>query len=162
MTEHKHRPIPAAARGTVRRRRVDGGRQQVIKIRFTETEYQAITEGAAAEHMSVQRFLAEGALTRRPQASAALVAEIAGLRRLVANHANNMNQLARRLNAGGRPDNSIAPALAAVCRTLSRLDNALDSLGIPASGGNISPPPRASSAPGNAPPGAAESRDHDR
>lgn len=161
MTEHKHRPIPAAARGTVRRRRVDGGRQQIIKIRFTETEYEAITEGAAAEHVSVQRFLAEGALTRRPQASAALVAEIAGLRRLVANHANNMNQIARRLNSGGRPDNSLAPSLAAVCRTLSRLDTALDSLGVPSCGGNISPS-RASSAPGNAPPGAAESRDHDR
>jgi hypothetical protein len=69
------------------------------------------------------------ALTRRPTtpaAPSAVAAELAGLRRLVANQANNINQIARKLNSGGRPDGSIAPAADAVRRTMRRLEAVLD------------------------------------
>jgi hypothetical protein len=58
-------------------------------------------------------------------APSALAAELVGLRRLVANMANNINQIARKLNSGGWPDGSIHPAAEALQRTMRRLDAAL-------------------------------------
>jgi hypothetical protein len=82
----------------------------------------------------VQRFLADGAFaTRRPQTSApaALIAELAGLRRLIRSLSNNINQIARWLNSGGRPDARITGALDSVQRAMTRLDAVLAWLGAP-------------------------------
>jgi hypothetical protein len=124
----KRRPVPSASRGAARRHRVEGGRPHAVKIRLTDTEYAAVTARACAARVSVQRFLADCALPRRQQTTIvppALTAELAALRRLTANLANNVNQIARKLNSGGGPDGSIAPTLNAVCRTMDRLDLAL-------------------------------------
>jgi hypothetical protein len=103
-------------------------------MRFNDAEYKALSERAASAGVSVQRFLADGAFaTRRPQASApaALIAELAGLRRLIRNLANNINQIARWLNSGGRPDARITGALDSVQRAMTRLDAVLAWLGAP-------------------------------
>jgi hypothetical protein len=131
MIDHNKQPerqVPSAARGAARRRRVEGGRPRAVKSRFTDAEYEAIAARAADSHVSVQGLLVAGALTGEPAATApsALTAELAGLRRLVANIANNINQMARKLNSGGWPDAGIAPAADAVRRTMRRLDAALD------------------------------------
>ena len=131
MTEQPHRPVPAAAKGSARRRRIEGGRPHTIKIRFTEAEFAAIITCADAAHVSVQHYLTDAAFCRRPTANASLIAELQGLRRLVLNMANNVNQIARRLNSGGRPDASVAAASNAACRTLEKLDTALGWLGAP-------------------------------
>jgi Bacterial mobilisation protein (MobC) len=132
MIDHNEQPdriVSALSSGGARRRRVEGGRQRAVKIRFTDAEYAEITARAAESNVSIQWLLVAGALTRKPPptaATSALTAELAGLRRLVANHANNINQIARKLNSGGRPDASIAPAADAVCRTMRRLEAVLD------------------------------------
>jgi Bacterial mobilisation protein (MobC) len=69
---------------------------------------------------------------RRQVLSQAFIAELAGLRRLTGNLANNINQIARRLNSGGRPDSSIAAAAESVSRVTARLDLALGLAGVPA------------------------------
>lgn len=133
MPEHT---VPAASKGSARRHRVEGGRQHQVKIRFTDAEYDAVAARAAGAHVSVQRYLVDGALARRPPRSvpSALAAELAGLRRLTANLANNINQIARRLNAGGDPDAGTTAAADAVRRAMNRLDAALAWLGVPPAG----------------------------
>jgi uncharacterized protein (DUF1778 family) len=130
VTEHV---VPAAAHGAARRHRVEGGRQHAVKVRFTDEEYDQIAERASAARVSVQRFLVEGALAPRRQVvvPAALTAELSGIRRLLANLANNVNQIARKLNATGRTDGSVSAAAEALTRTLSRLDTVVAWLGSP-------------------------------
>jgi hypothetical protein len=137
MAQRPHRPVPAAAKGSARRRRVDGGRRNAIKIKFTDAEFAAIVARADAAQVSVQRCLTDAVFFRRPAANVSLIAELEGLRRLVANMANNINQIARRLNSGARPDAGVGAAATAAVRTLDQLDRALGWLGAP-------PPPRKS------------------
>jgi hypothetical protein len=153
MIDHNQQPerqVPSAARGAVRRRRVEGGRQRAVKIRFTDAEYEAIIARAAGSRVSIQSLLVAGALGREPVTTApsALAAELAGLRRLVANIANNLNQIARKLNSGGRPDAGIASAADAAQRTVRRLDAAL---GTAARSGLPEQPVRGADPPGPVP-----------
>jgi hypothetical protein len=128
--------IPSAASGAVRLRRVDGGRQHAIKVKLDDAEYDAIAARAADCKLSVQRFLVSCALARRSPAGApqvagvrtSLTAELTGLRRLTANLANNINQIARVLNSGGTPDGSIAATADAVRRATARIDSVLAGL----------------------------------
>ena len=103
MTE---RPVPAASNGAARRHRVEGRQPHAVKIRFTDTEYEAVMARAASAGVSVQRYLTDRAFAKRPpgHAPAALIAELAGLLRLTRSLSNNINQIARWLNSGGRPD----------------------------------------------------------
>lgn len=78
------------------------------------------------------------------RAPSQLVAELAGLRRLTANLASNINQIARVLNSGGSPAPSILAAADAVRRTMTRLDSALAVLG---SGPPSRPPARSAGPP---------------
>jgi hypothetical protein len=103
-------------------------------IRFTDDEYVAIVARAAEARVSVQRYLVERALSRKSSprtAPSALTAELVALRRLSNNLANNMNQIARRLNAGAEPDARIPAASYAVFRAMRRLDAALAWLDAP-------------------------------
>jgi len=123
-------PVPSAARGSARRHRVEGGRHCVVRVRFTDAEFAAVEARAAESRVTMQRYLAGCALSRRQHpistaAPSAMTAELTALRRLAANLANNINQIARRLNSGGAPDASIDPALDAVRRAMDRLDRAL-------------------------------------
>lgn len=143
------RAVPAASHGATRRHRVEGGRPHAVKVRFTDDEFAAVAERAADAQVSVQRFLVEGALAPRRQVvvPAALTAELSGVRRLLANLANNMNQIARKLNAGGRPDGSMTATADALTRTLRRLDTVVAWLGSPPQPGlppDHSAPPRSS------------------
>ena len=122
------REVPSAARGSARRRRVEGGRQRAVKIRLTDAEYEALVARAIDARVSIQRYLIAAALARKPsalQAPSSVIAELGALRRLTGNLANNINQIARKLNSGDVPDASITPALASVTRATRRLDAAL-------------------------------------
>lgn len=135
------RTVPAASRGSARRHRIEGGRKHQIKIRFTDAEYEAIAARAAEARVSVQRFLVDSALAQqhrpRRSAPAALIAELAALRRLTSNLANNMNQIARALNSGANPDARIPATVDSVARTMSRLDNALAWFPVPPPRNNV-------------------------
>jgi hypothetical protein len=127
------RPVPAASNGAARRHRVEGGRPHAVKIRFTDAEFEAVSARAANAGVSVQRNLADRAFARGPavRAPAALIAELAALRRLVGSLSNNINQIARWLNSGGRPDARVTGALDSVRRAMSRLDAVLAWLSAP-------------------------------
>ena len=149
MVDRIERQVPAASRGATRRHRVEGGRRLVVKIRFSEAERDAIAVRAASAHVSIPRFMVDSSLARGPQAAVPvqLAAEVASLRRLVANLANNINQIARRLNSGGGWDGSVTAAADSVRRAMNRLDLALawfDSPRLPArrSGSRRSPAAR--------------------
>src|SRR5579859_3423847 len=90
------RPVPPAFNGAARRHRVEGGRPRHVKIRFTDAEYDAIAARALEARVSIPRLIVDSTLIRRNRVapSPALTAELAGLRRLVANLANNVNQIA--------------------------------------------------------------------
>jgi uncharacterized protein (DUF1778 family) len=131
------RTVPSEAKGAARRNRVQGGRPHSIKVRLTTEERAILVASAAEAQLSVQRFLLESAHpSRKPMKPAtrpntALMEELASIRRLVSNLANNMNQIARRLNAGGRPDGRIPPVIDAAGRAISRLDRALAASAVP-------------------------------
>jgi hypothetical protein len=134
MDEHiTRKPVPSAANGATRLRRVDGGREHAIKVKLNKAEYQAISALAADRKLSVQRFLLSCALAPRTEiqpvrAPSTLTAELAGLRRLAGNLANNINQIARVLNSGGIPDASIPATADAVRRAMIRLDSVLSGM----------------------------------
>jgi Bacterial mobilisation protein (MobC) len=135
MVEYIHRPgdlpVPSAARGSARRRREEGGRRYGMMMRFTGPEYDALAALAADAGLSVPRYLVDSALAEAGQpltASPAVMAEITAVKRLVANAANNINQIARKLNSGAAPDASIAPSMAAARYAMSRLDVVLDGI----------------------------------
>ena len=138
-----HRAVPSEAAGATRQRRVEGGRQHVVKVKLADAEYDAIAGLAADLKVSIQRLLVSSALipkcrtgTQAPAARipAPAVAELAGLRRLTANLANNINQIARVLNSGGTPGGSIPATADAVRRVMVRLDSVLAGLGADSSG----------------------------
>jgi hypothetical protein len=125
--------IPSAANGATRLRRAAGGREHAIKVKLNNAEYQAISTRAADRKLSVQRFLLSCALAPNPavqpvRAPSMLTAELAGLRRLTGNLANNINQIARVLNSGGIPDASIPATADAVRRAMTRLDSVLSGM----------------------------------
>jgi hypothetical protein len=175
MVDHTSRPVPAACRGSARRHRVEGGRRRELKIRFTDAELDAITARAADAYVSVQRFMVSSSLARRPLPAVPvqLTAEVASLKRLIANLANNINQIARRLNSGGAPDAALPAAAASICRAMNRLEVALAWFDTPqaatsstpgqqGSGGGqdpprtaVQPPPRNDPPPGSPPPGTS-------
>ncbi|MBO0803217.1 MAG: hypothetical protein J2P25_09105 [Nocardiopsaceae bacterium] len=122
--------VPAASKGAARRHRVEGGRPHAVKIRLTDAEYDAIAARAAEARVSVQRYLVGRALARTAPvqhrvAPSALTAELAAVRRLTANLASNINQIARRLNSGGDPDAGMTATADAVLRTTRRIDAVL-------------------------------------
>ena len=128
-----HKTVPSAANGATRLRRVDGGREHAIKVKLNNAEYQAISTRAADRKLSVQRFLLSCALAPRTEVQpvrvpSTLTAELAGLRRLTVNLANNINQIARVLNSGGVPDASIPATADAVRRAMTRLDSVLSGI----------------------------------
>jgi hypothetical protein len=148
MSDQVTRQVPAASNGAARLHRVEGGRQHAVKVRLNDVEYDAIMARAADLKVSVQRLFVSCALTRAVPASpapSALIAELAGLRRLAANLANNINQIARKLNSGGVPDSSIPATAEAVRRTVLRLDSALAGLTAESSGLPAVPSARAPS-----------------
>jgi hypothetical protein len=126
--------VPSQAHGAARLRRVEGGRQHVVKVKLDEAEYAAIAGRAADLKISIQRYFVSSAFNSRSPAQPARVpssmaAELAGLRRLTANLANNINQIARALNSGATPAVSIPAAADAVRRVMIRLDSVLAGLG---------------------------------
>ena len=125
--------VPSAANGATRLRRAAGGREHAIKVKLNNAEYQAISARAADRKLSVQRFLLSCALAQTAdvqpvRAPSTLTAELAGLRRLTGNLANNINQIARVLNSGGVPDTSIPATADAVRRAMTRLDSVLSGM----------------------------------
>ena len=117
--------------GRLRRENAPGGRKKSYQVYVTDAEEAELTRLAESAGMTVPRLLFESALrsdvttsTRRAEA----IAEIFAVRRLMANVANNVNQVARFANS-----DSVFPAeaeaLVAEYRELvPRMSSALEQL----------------------------------
>jgi len=123
------------SRVTARRRRANTSapRQKSVHVRLTEREHEQLAGLADGHGVSVQRLLVEAALAGRetPAARRSAMVELFAIRRLLANVANNVNQLARAANVTG--DTPAVARLEAVLEelrgVLGRTLDALDGLG---------------------------------
>lgn len=85
----------------MRRRNVAGGRDRAHKVRVTEEESAELARLAEQQEVTVARLLVESALAGGGGLSAerrAAVIELFKVQRLLANLANNTNQIARTAN----------------------------------------------------------------
>lgn len=149
--DRRGRKVTSEATGARRLTRAAGGRRHVITVKVDDDEFERISERAAAEGVSRQRVLVEAALAdvgddglpaMTTTQYRAMLREFFAARRQVGGMAINLNQLARAANATGQPPDDLAAALAAIERTLARLDESVAA---------ITPRPRRRKAPVAAP-----------
>ena len=110
-----------------RRRRTDGGRHRVMKLRFTDAELAEIAVRAAACGFTPTSYVATRAL--RPEGLSenellSAVTNLVGVRRLLSGVANNLNQMTAALHATG----ALSPAAPALITAVSRVTDRADVL----------------------------------
>ena len=133
MSEDPERRAPG--RSTARRRRVEGGRHHRHVVRVTPEEEAQLLALALRYRVSVPKLLVDSALAGGSEAAAsnasvrhALITELFGLHRLLANVANNVNQMTRTLHATGELPPQTGEVLAAARRTAEKIDDVIDGL----------------------------------
>ena len=123
--------------GTPRRARrslyVRGGRHHVHQVKVSETEEALLQAAAKLRNVTVARLLRDSVLrATEPQVAdadrQAAFIELRDLRRLVANIANNVNQIATVANSEGQIMPQLDAVEALAKRTMGRLNGALDRL----------------------------------
>jgi hypothetical protein len=104
---------------------------RVRKVVVTALEEERVVELAAGQDVTVARLLVESALagaTETPSQRRRAMVELFAIRRLLANVANKVNQLARAANITGEQPGATHAALADVGRVVGRIDQAIDGL----------------------------------
>ncbi|MGA5040262.1 MobC family plasmid mobilization relaxosome protein [Streptomyces olivaceoviridis] len=111
-------------------------RPHVRNTRLSDEELGRVTAGAKAAGLTVSGFLARSALAasrdlERTAAAIAgdreLITELFAARRYLGHVSNNLNQVARALNSGGKPP-VVEAVLAATGRAVQRVQQATDQL----------------------------------
>ncbi|MEU0253121.1 MobC family plasmid mobilization relaxosome protein [Streptomyces sp. NPDC006184] len=111
-------------------------RPHVRNTRLSDEELARVTAGAKAAGLTVSGFLARSALAasrdlERTVGAVAgdreLITELFAARRYLGHVSNNLNQIARALNSGGRPP-GLEAVLAATGRAVQRVQQATDQL----------------------------------
>lgn len=125
----------APGRRAARRRRVEGGRHHRHVVRVTPEEEAQLLALALRYRVSVPKLLVDSALAGGNEAAAsnasvrhALITELFGLHRLLANVANNVNQMTKALHATGELPPQTGEVLAAARRTAEKIDDVIDGL----------------------------------
>ncbi|WP_439940043.1 plasmid mobilization protein [Streptomyces sp. BBFR115] len=104
--------------------------------RLSDEELARVTAGAKAAGLTVSGFLARSALAasrdlERAAAAIAgdreLITELFAARRYLGHVSNNLNQMARALNSGGKPT-GVGSVLAATGQAVQRVQQATDQL----------------------------------
>lgn len=127
---------PGRVLGRRRRANVEGGRGGVVKVRVSAEERAELDRlRGLAGGITVQRLLVESALSAgegTPSERRAALVELFGLRRDLSGMAVNLNQAARRANAGdGFPVEEVRVALVELRRLAGpggRIDVVIDGL----------------------------------
>ncbi|CAL9364402.1 MobC family plasmid mobilization relaxosome protein [Streptomyces sp. enrichment culture] len=123
---------PRTRRRTYQRRQ----RPHVRNTRFSDDELNLVTAGAQASGFTLAGFLARAALSaardlERTASAVAdereVIAEFFAARRHLGHIGNNLNQIARAVNAGARPD-ELDVVIAATDRAVQRVQRATDRL----------------------------------
>lgn len=104
-------------------------------VRVTPEEEAQLLALALRYRVSVPKLLVDSALTGGSEAAAsnasvrhALITELFGLHRLLANVANNVNQMTKALHATGELPPQTDEVLAAARRTAEKIDDVIDGL----------------------------------
>ncbi len=125
----------APGRASERRRRVEGGRQHRHVVRVTPEEEAQLLTLALRYRVSVPKLLVDSALAGGSEAASenaavrhAVITELFGLHRLLANIANNVNQMTKALHGSGELPPQTGEVLAAARRAAERIDAVLDGL----------------------------------
>lgn len=119
--------------GRRRRANVAGGRQHSHRVLVTPEEEAVLARLAAEQRVTVPRLLVESALSpagETPTQRRDAIAELFAVRRLLAAVSNNVNQVARHANAGPEFPADAAAVLAAVRRTVGRIDETLEKVAV--------------------------------
>lgn len=126
---------PPTAHSAARQQRIRGGRPYRPTVRYSAAEYANVEARAAAARKSVPHYIVDASLADPAppvRVPAELLAELDAIRRHVAAIGNNVNQMARRANAGiDVPANQLATVGNAAVRMQERLDAALSWLTSP-------------------------------
>ncbi|MEU6990603.1 MobC family plasmid mobilization relaxosome protein [Streptomyces sp. NPDC046465] len=105
-------PVGAKQRSPHRRANLDAQREERVTVRFASHEKQSIQAAKRAEHVTMATYIADATMARvRGEITVAPVRtayddaidELVALRTQIARIGNNVNQIARRLNTGGKP-----------------------------------------------------------
>ncbi|WP_125264866.1 hypothetical protein [Streptomyces alboflavus] len=124
MTGQSVPPSPVPVGG--RRKREEGGRRHVTKVVMSDEERAQVEGRAIALGISIPRALVEAAtgvppLTRTERK--ALHAELTGIKLLLGNLTNNVNQIARALNSNAdRPTREIRAVLERAAVAAARVE----------------------------------------
>ncbi|MGW3228663.1 plasmid mobilization relaxosome protein MobC [Kitasatospora sp. NPDC001095] len=131
-------PVADAAESTAERRprrrfHEPQQRQRILTIRVSNDEQALIRRAAADRAETVARFVASAALTAATHPNSTrnpddqldrAIDELAAARRQTARVGNNINQIARELNAGGLPHPAdLVAALTAVRGAIATVDS---------------------------------------
>jgi len=116
--------------GGWRQRRVVGGRQREVKVRFTDTDYERVAARAALAGTSIPAYLALAGL--RAQESSTVAGdrvlmrvwgeELRALRQQVYRVGVNVNQVARLLHGTGEVERQAAATYRGAVRAIAALD----------------------------------------
>ncbi|MFJ2215037.1 plasmid mobilization protein [Streptomyces sp. NPDC101062] len=116
----------AKPRSPYRRPNLDEQREKRVTVRFAPHEKQLVQSTADNEHLTMAHFIADATMARvRGEITVAAertayddaIDELAAMRAQIARIGNNVNQIARRLNAGSDPH----PVDAAILNRADRL-----------------------------------------
>lgn len=123
-------------RGPVGRRRanVAGGRQHRHEVKVSAEEEGALLLRAKAQRVTVPRLLVESALSVSGETSSErrqAMTELFSLHRLLATIFNEVNEIAKAMDATGEAHVEIAATLARVRAVAGRIDDAIDGLSVP-------------------------------
>lgn len=136
MSESTELPDPGGSgRGLRRRRRAVGGRRTRYEVRVTPEEEGRLRVLALRYGVSIQKLLVDSTLGGGAATAAAtgaeresILVELFKLHRLLANVANNVNQIARVANTTGEIAPETDATFAAARRTAERIDSVIDEL----------------------------------
>lgn len=136
--EATYTPAPPPEPRTRRRTNKNSRRSKVCSVRLNDDEYALVAIAAKAVGVTVAGFFAKAALNAAhdPQTSAAAIAgrreaviELFTARRHLGQIGNNLNQLTRAVNSGGRPtDIQLDAVLDSVRQASARIQDATDQL----------------------------------
>lgn len=124
--------------GAARRRRIEGGRHRVVKVRFTEAEHAELVRAAAGvgrQGVTVQRYLVEAAMRDTgegmPTVSQwhAVLATMLRIQRQVVGIGTNLNQLAHVANGTGAAPAGIAETAEQAREVLGRVAEVVTAIG---------------------------------
>lgn len=113
---------------------VPGGRQGRHVVKTTPEEELALLRRAADARVTVARLMVESALADGAETATdrrEFAHQLFGAFRLLSTMSNNINQIAKGVNAGGELPAELSATLAAVRRLATRIDGILDGLSAP-------------------------------